>query len=171
LGGVRSRGRQPAMVSARPQPLDESTRLLYRYRSKGDRERPLVPVEQAEGTLRVVIVEALGLPQCAHSGRLIGGLATFIHLDRDHRPPNAERCPVWRTIKINDRRTPPREATQIPGRSSPAGRSPAPRRRPAGHTDPPGAARPSSPDAGSGAPATPPGSAPVPTPRGGCQRT
>src|SRR5512144_1426200 len=30
-----------------------------------------------------------------------------------------------RTFKIDDRRTHPREATQIPGRSSPAGRSPA----------------------------------------------
>src|SRR5262245_49902770 len=33
-----------------------------------------------------------------------------------------------RTSKIADRRTHPRDATQTPGRSSPAGRSPAPRR-------------------------------------------
>src|SRR5207245_437973 len=37
---------------------------------------------------------------------------------------------------------------------------------PAGHTDPHGSTRPSSPDAGSGAPATPPFSIPVPNPRG-----
>ena len=73
-------------------------------------------------------------------------------------------------LRIDDRRTHPREATQIPGRSSPAGRSPAPRRPPSGHTDPPGAIRPSSPDGGSGAPATPPFSAPVPNPRGNVRR-
>jgi hypothetical protein len=44
---------------------------------------------------------------------------------------------AWRTFKIDDRRTHPREATQSPGRSSPAGRPPAPRRPPSGHTDPP----------------------------------
>src|SRR5262245_61848905 len=95
----------------------------------------------------------------AHRGRL----------SLDNRGPH--KCSAWRTFKIDDRRTHPREAIQIPGCSSPAGRSPAPRRPPAGHTDPPGATRPSSPDAGSGALATPPFAAPVPNPRGGCQRT
>ena len=63
---------------------------------------------------------------------------------------------------IDDRRTRPREATRTPGRSLAADRSPAPRRPPAGHTDPPGATRPSSPDAGSGAPATRPFQLPFP---------
>jgi hypothetical protein len=75
-------------------------------------------------------------------------------------------CSAWRTFTIDDRRTHPREATRTPGRSLAADWSPAPRRPPAGHTDPPGATRPSSPDAGSGAPATPPFAAPVPNPRG-----
>src|SRR2546422_3944124 len=86
-------------------------------------------------------------------------------------PRDQQSGPYENGLMTADRRTDPREATQIPGRSSPAGRSPAPRRPPAGHTDPPGATRPSFADAGSGAPATPPSSAHVPNPRGECQRT
>ena len=74
------------------------------------------------------------------------------------------------TFQSDDRRTHWREATQSLGHSSPAGRSPAPRRPLSDHTDPPGSTRPSSADAGSGAPAIPPFSAPVPNPRAGCQR-
>src|SRR2546422_4399373 len=92
--------------------------------------------------------------------------------DRRRREPRDQQSgPYENALMTDDRRTDPREATQIPGRSSPAGRSPAPRRPPAGHTDPPGATRPSFADAGSGAPATPPSSAHVPNPRGECQRT
>jgi hypothetical protein len=69
-------------------------------------------------------------------------------LPRGLTPAAPLRCSAWRIFTIDARRTPPREATQMPGRSSAAGRSPAPRRPPAGHTDPPGATRPSSPDAG-----------------------
>jgi hypothetical protein len=47
-------------------------------------------------------------------------------------------------IRTGVRRTPPGEATQIPGCSSAAGRSAVGRRRPACHNDPPGAMRPSS---------------------------
>ncbi len=102
-------------------------------------------------------------------GRIVGEVFLgLLELDRDSYlaalPTHEKR------LKTDDRRTDPREATQIPARSSPAGRSPAPRRPPAGHTDPPGATRPSSADAGSSAPATPPSSAPVPNPRGECQR-
>src|ERR1700730_1660823 len=64
------------------------------------------------------------------------------------------------------RRTPPRKATQIPGRSSPAGRSLVGRRPLACHNDPPGATRPSPKDAPSDAPAYLVLSASVPTPWG-----
>src|SRR3989442_2330031 len=66
-------------------------------------------------------------------------------------PRDQQSGPYENGLMTDDRRTDPREATQIPGRSSPAGRSPAPRRPPASHTDPPAATRPSLADAGSGA--------------------
>src|SRR6266446_6196246 len=52
----------------------------------------------------------------------------------------------WRGVPFRSdvRRTRPPEATQIPGRSSPAGRSSVGRRPPACHNDPLGATRPSS---------------------------
>src|SRR6202045_541724 len=71
-----------------------------------------------------------------------------------------------RAFRSDVRRTPPRKATQIPGRSSPAARSPVGRRPPACHNDPPGATRPSPKDAPSDAPAYLALSASVPTPRG-----
>ncbi|MDB6029086.1 MAG: hypothetical protein JWM68_5309 [Verrucomicrobiales bacterium] len=67
------------------------------------------------------------------------------------------------------RQTHPHEARQIPGRSSPVGRSRSPRHWPAGHIDRPGSTRPWSPDAGPGVPAAPRFLVPVPTPRGRCQ--
>jgi hypothetical protein len=69
------------------------------------------------------------------------------------------------------RRIHPDEVIQILGRSSLADQLPPSRRPPAGHIDPPGATRPSSPNGWSGAPAIPPFSAPVPNPRGKCQST
>src|SRR5713101_4509138 len=85
---------------------------------------------------------------------------------RDHRE-GLQPC-SWRGVPFRSdvRRTPPRKATQIPGRSSPAGRSPVGRRPPACHNDPPGATRPSPKDAPSDAPAYLAFSASVPTPRG-----
>jgi hypothetical protein len=69
-------------------------------------------------------------------------------------------------FKVDDCGTHPYEATQILGRSSPSGQPTAPRRPPSGHTDPTGSIPPSSPDAGSGAPATLPFLGPVLNPRG-----
>src|SRR5438045_1427834 len=73
---------------------------------------------------------------------------------RDHRE-GLQPC-SWRAVPFRSdvRRTPPREATQTPGRSSPAGRSLVGPRPPACHTGPPGATRPSSKDAPSDVPAT-----------------
>src|SRR2546422_8263867 len=70
-------------------------------------------------------------------------------------PRDQQSGPHEKGLKTDDRRTDPREATQIPGRSSPAGRPPAPRPPPAGHTDPPEATRPPSAAAVTGAPAMP----------------
>src|SRR6185436_13423492 len=69
-------------------------------------------------------------------------------------------------FRTDVRRTPPREATQIPERSSPVVRSPVGCRPPACHNDPPCATRPSPKDAPSDAPAYLAFSAAVPTPRG-----
>src|SRR5438270_380966 len=71
---------------------------------------------------------------------------------------------AWRGVPFrNDgRRTRPREATQIPERSSQAGRSAVGRRPPACHNDPPDATRPSSKGAPSYAPVTCTFSAPAP---------
>src|ERR1700730_6871704 len=69
-------------------------------------------------------------------------------------------------VRSDVRRTPPREATQIPGRSSPADRSSVGRRPPVCHNGPPGATRPSPKDDPSDAPEYFAFSASVPTPRG-----
>src|SRR5215467_6568178 len=69
-------------------------------------------------------------------------------------------------FKSDVRRTPPHEATQIPGRSSPAGRSPVGRRQFVCHSDPRDVIRPSPKDDPSDAPTNVALSASVPTPRG-----
>src|SRR6202011_1638215 len=69
-------------------------------------------------------------------------------------------------VRSDVRRTPPREATQIPGRSSPADRSAVGRRPPVCPHAPPGAPCPSPKDELSDAPAYFAFSASVPTPRG-----
>src|SRR5262245_28882701 len=86
-------------------------------------------------------------------------------------PSVAADCSGWADLKIDDRRTHSRGVSQSPGCSSVAGRSPAPRRPPAGRTDLPGATRPSLPGALSRVLAALPSSAPFPTPRGGCRST
>src|SRR5438445_292907 len=63
---------------------------------------------------------------------------------------------TWRTVKIDGRQTHPRQATQIPARSSPSGRSRALRRPLSGHTAPPDETPPLPLDAGCGVPATAP---------------
>src|SRR5215470_3427219 len=69
-------------------------------------------------------------------------------------------------FKSDVRRTPPHEATQIPGRSSPTGRSPVGRRQFVCHSDPRDVIRPSPKDDPSDAPTNVASSASVPTPRG-----
>jgi hypothetical protein len=65
-----------------------------------------------------------------HVGRDDGGDdANAVALPLGRRPDRRDACSsrsrrtsrARRTFKIDDRRTDPREATQIPGRSSPAG--------------------------------------------------
>src|SRR6187549_1395534 len=90
---------------------------------------------------------------------MISCTANRSQYNRYHDAQNApqDRSILWGIrgwiVKIDDRRIHPREATQIHGRSSLAGRSPAARRQPSGHTDRLGATQPWSTGAGPDAPA------------------
>jgi hypothetical protein len=129
-------------------------------------ERQIVVLKKLTSHKVHLLVER-GWARTAHPGGLLAGGPRRAGAAVMRLPVAPFRARRWRCVFEDI----DHEATRIPGRSSPAGRSPAPHRPPSGHTDPPGSTRPSSPDAGSGGPATPPFSAPVPNPRGRCQST
>jgi hypothetical protein len=119
---------------------------------KGHHNRPSLMAVVAN---QAVAFDKSMLTACPRLGDVLrpGLIQDHAPFGRDHRE-GLQPC-SWPGVPFRSdvRRTPPRKATQIPGRSSPAGRSPVGRRPPACHNDPPGATRPSPKDAPSDAPA------------------